>query len=70
MVGDELVVGPLRPQLGKIYSSVGNLAKSEFEVTASTSSTNNAEKWQIGMRYGGQCIGLGPVTLVLDKSFS
>ena len=53
MVGDELVVGPLRPQLGKIHSSVGNLAKSEFEVIASTSSTNNAEKWEVGMRYGG-----------------
>ena len=70
MVGDELVVGALRLQLGKINSSVGNLAKSEFEVSTSTSSTNNAEKWQKGMRYRGQCIGLGPVTLVLDKCFS
>ena len=50
MVGDELVVGPLRPQLGKIHSSVGNLAKSEFEVIASTASTDHAEKWEKGVR--------------------
>ena len=67
MVGNELVVGALRLQLGKINSSVGNLAKSEFEVIASTASTDYAEKWEEGMRYGGQFIGLGPVTLVLDK---
>ena len=53
MVGDELVVGLLHPQLGKIHSTVGDLAEPELEVIASTASTNNAEKWEVGMRYGG-----------------
>ena len=51
MGGDELVVGALRLQLGKINSSVGNLAKSEFEVIAFAASTGHAEKREEGMRY-------------------
>ena len=51
MAGDELVVGPLRPQLGKIHSTIGDLAKSEFEVIAFAASTGHAEKREEGMRY-------------------
>ena len=51
MAGDELVVGPLRPQLGKIHSTIGDLAKSEFEVIAFAASTGHAEKRKEGMRY-------------------
>ena len=51
MGGDELVVGPLRPQLGKIHPTIGDLAKSEFEVIAFAASTGHAEKREEGMRY-------------------
>ena len=53
MAGDELVVGPLRPQLGKIHSTIGDLAEPKLEIIASTATTDHAQKWEEGMRYGG-----------------